>query len=184
MNEFDVVVVGSGLSGLTAAYRLVSQKKKVLLIEAKSTLGGRTSSWNEQGMEIESGLHRYLGFYKALPELLEACNIELDDIIEWVNEIEIRLPDGKSQAVFTLAPFGDPIDTLASMLGNNDFVSPSDKLAISTFIVKGLQAYKTNPTKLDQQSIQDFALESDVSQEIITKIITPLSTGLVKRPFS
>jgi 15-cis-phytoene desaturase len=182
MNEFDVVVVGSGLSGLTAAHRLVSRKKKVLLIEAKSTLGGRTSSWNEQGMEIESGLHRYLGFYEALPELLKACNVDLDNIIEWVNEIEIRLPDGKNQAVFTLAPFEEPIETLSSMLGNNDYISPSDKLVISKFIAKGLQLYKSNPTKLDQQTIHAFALEAGLSREHITKIVAPLSTGLFFLP--
>jgi 15-cis-phytoene desaturase len=182
MNDFDVVVIGSGLAGLSCAHALVSQNKKVLVIESKSVLGGRTSSWNDQGMEIESGLHRYLGFYQALPEFLERCAIDLDNIIDWTNEIEIRLPDGGEQAVFTLSPLSEPIDTLSSVLGNNDFVSPKDKLSLSKFIALGLKKYKQDPLELDQHNIRDFAIESGLSQELITKIVTPLSSGLFFLP--
>lgn len=40
--EFDAVVVGAGLSGLVAASTLVSERLHVLVLEARSRLGGRT----------------------------------------------------------------------------------------------------------------------------------------------
>lgn len=41
---YDVIVVGGGISGLTAANYLVSSKKRVLLIEATNRIGGRILS--------------------------------------------------------------------------------------------------------------------------------------------
>eukprot|EP01114_Cavostelium_apophysatum_P016544 TRINITY_DN4729_c0_g1_i1.p1 TRINITY_DN4729_c0_g1~~TRINITY_DN4729_c0_g1_i1.p1 ORF type:complete len:488 (-),score=83.76 TRINITY_DN4729_c0_g1_i1:6-1469(-) len=42
--EYDVVVVGGGLAGLTCARRLKEQGRKVVVLEARDRLGGRTES--------------------------------------------------------------------------------------------------------------------------------------------
>jgi len=48
-NEFDVdvVIVGAGLAGLTAAWELRRSRVRVLVLEARDRVGGRT--WTEQG---------------------------------------------------------------------------------------------------------------------------------------
>ncbi|MCA1698356.1 MAG: hypothetical protein LC790_05395, partial [Actinobacteria bacterium] len=45
----------------------------------KDYVGGRTASWIDEGMPVESGHHRMLGFYKALPQLLS----------DWVMSVEV-----------------------------------------------------------------------------------------------
>lgn len=67
--KYDVIIVGAGLAGLSCAYELSAKGKKVLVIEAHSYAGGRTSSFDDNGMQVESGLHRYIGYYSALPNM-------------------------------------------------------------------------------------------------------------------
>lgn len=58
--SYDVIVVGAGLSGLSCAVQCALNNRKVLILEAYPYIGGRTSSFYEQGMHIESGLHRFI----------------------------------------------------------------------------------------------------------------------------
>lgn len=81
MAKKKAIVIGSGLSGMAAAMDLSDAGYNVHIIEERSAIGGRTSSWNERGMMVESGLHRFLGFYTALPKLLERAGIDLDEML-------------------------------------------------------------------------------------------------------
>jgi monoamine oxidase len=51
----DVVVVGAGLSGLTAATRLATGSRKVLVLEARDRVGGRTYTVPFDGTQIDLG---------------------------------------------------------------------------------------------------------------------------------
>jgi 15-cis-phytoene desaturase len=42
-------------------------------------------------MVVESGLHRYLGFYKEMPELLKKAGLDLNELFYWEDEIVISL---------------------------------------------------------------------------------------------
>ena len=63
MRKSKTIVIGSGLAGLSAALELSHNGFEVLLLEAAPYIGGRTASWNKDGMEVESGLHRVLGLH-------------------------------------------------------------------------------------------------------------------------
>jgi monoamine oxidase len=54
-NDLDVIVVGGGLAGLTAARELGKSGRRVLILEARDRLGGRVFTSEFAGTEVELG---------------------------------------------------------------------------------------------------------------------------------
>jgi squalene-associated FAD-dependent desaturase len=61
----DVVVIGAGFAGLSAAVRLTRQGARVLVLEARSRLGGRATAFpdRETGELVDNGQHVLMGCY-------------------------------------------------------------------------------------------------------------------------
>jgi zeta-carotene desaturase len=72
VESFDIVVVGAGFAGLTAAVRLAQRGARVLVLEARSRLGGRASTFvdPETGERVDNGQHVLFGCYTATLNLL------------------------------------------------------------------------------------------------------------------
>ena len=54
-HSYDVVVIGAGAGGMSAAAHLVAAGRKVLLVESQDRLGGRASSENIDGFIVNRG---------------------------------------------------------------------------------------------------------------------------------
>jgi len=54
-SHYDVVVIGAGMAGLTAAALLVKEGKSVLILERNYLPGGCSSSYFRKGYIFESG---------------------------------------------------------------------------------------------------------------------------------
>ena len=105
----DIIVVGSGISGLTCAALLARTGKKVLVLEQHDVAGGCTHNFVEKGFEFDTGVH-YVGAIPAgsgADRLL--CDItaeagpvawaELDDEydVAVVGEERLGMPTGKAR---------------------------------------------------------------------------------------
>ena len=66
----DVVVVGGGLAGITAALDLAAAGRKVTLLESRPRLGGATFSVERDGMWVDNGQHVFLRCCTAYRALL------------------------------------------------------------------------------------------------------------------
>jgi all-trans-retinol 13,14-reductase len=59
--KYDAIVIGSGLSGLSAAVSLAQKKKKVAVIEKHTKPGGYATSFKSKGFTFEVSLHQVPG---------------------------------------------------------------------------------------------------------------------------
>lgn len=59
--SWDVLVIGSGLAGLSAALTLLNKNKKVLILERHNVPGGCASSFVRGRFEFETSLHELCG---------------------------------------------------------------------------------------------------------------------------
>jgi squalene-associated FAD-dependent desaturase len=78
---FDVIVVGGGVAGLSAAVRLAGRGARVLVLEARSRLGGRATAFadRESGEAVDNGQHILLGCYTETFAFLREIGA-LDDL--------------------------------------------------------------------------------------------------------
>ena len=74
----DVIVIGAGVSGLTAAIDLASHGVDVQVLEARSRLGGRIATGDVAGLPVETGGEFLDAVDGPLARLLAALGVELE----------------------------------------------------------------------------------------------------------
>jgi len=79
--SFDVVIVGGGFTGLTAAYELAKQGLSVRVIEADATAGGLAGTFEfVDGVKLEKFYHHWFNNDVYVPELVKELGMEGDVI--------------------------------------------------------------------------------------------------------
>lgn len=81
--DTDVLIVGGGLSGLTAAMGLRDSGQRILVLEKSDVLGGRARSWTDPvtGDPVHIGPHIFMNSYPNMFRLMELCGTR--DKITW-----------------------------------------------------------------------------------------------------
>jgi all-trans-retinol 13,14-reductase len=109
LTDFDSIVVGSGVGGLTAGLRMAQQKLSVLVLEAMPAFGGFINPFRRSGYQFDTGVHYLgkLGENGSMRLLLEL--LEIDDAIDFIEldprgfdryvfpDFELRVCKGKEQ---------------------------------------------------------------------------------------
>ena len=125
--DFDVIIIGSGLGGLTAGATLSRFGKKVLLIEQHYIPGGCATSFKRKGYLMEVGLHEMDGLHeydtkRRIFDLLEIWdNIELKQVPELYrikgNGFDLVVPHGKAEYINQLGEaYPDDKQALSKLL--------------------------------------------------------------------
>jgi len=98
--DYDVVIIGAGLSGLAAGIRLAQFDKKVLIVESHTVVGGLNSYYSRKNRTFDVGLHAMTNFSpkgdrsSPLGKLLKQLRFRHDDFQLCQQQVsEIRFPE-------------------------------------------------------------------------------------------
>src|SRR5687768_4664646 len=87
--NFDALVIGSGIGGLAAGVILAKHGKKVAVLERHYTAGGFTHTFTRKNYEWDVGLH-YIGEMDKPTRLLrQAFDYVTDGKLEWEDMGEV-----------------------------------------------------------------------------------------------
>jgi oxygen-dependent protoporphyrinogen oxidase len=109
-NSVETLIVGAGLTGLTAAFHLVKRGKKVLLLEKNDRIGGQIQTLEKDGFIFETGPNTGSISHPEVAELFAAlspaCELEIADEnakhrLIWKGDRFRELPDGLLSAITT-----------------------------------------------------------------------------------
>ena len=128
--DADVVVVGAGLSGLTAAFRLAQQGLRLRVVESAARPGGVIGSVRRDGALFERGPNSGLDTTPLVNELLAAAGIageRIDASAEAARRYILR--SGRLAALPTSPPafFGTPLFSWKAKLAllREPFIKPA-----------------------------------------------------------
>ena len=108
MNNWDVIVVGAGCGGLTAAAAAAKEGKRVLLLERHNVPGGFATSFVRGRFEFEASLHQLCSFGTSeksgsTRDILEKLGVA--SAVKWVD-----IPG--AYRLITTGSGGEPIDAV------------------------------------------------------------------------
>jgi prolycopene isomerase len=97
-NQYDAIVIGSGIGGLVTATQLAAKGAKVLVLESYLIPGGSAGYFEREGYRFDVGASMIFGFGKKgttnlLTKALEAVDMSIETIADPV-QIHYHLPDG------------------------------------------------------------------------------------------
>ena len=96
-NEYDVIIIGSGMGGLVTATQLAAKGAKVLVLEKYLIPGGSAGYFEREGYRFDVGASMIFGFgtegtTNLLTRALDAVNMSLETIPDPV-QIHYHLPN-------------------------------------------------------------------------------------------
>ncbi|MEA1872541.1 MAG: NAD(P)/FAD-dependent oxidoreductase [Chloroflexota bacterium] len=98
--DYDVLIIGAGMSGLAAGIRLAYYGKRVCIVEKHYRVGGLNSFYNLGGHKLDVGLHAMTNYVPKdvklapLPKLLRQLKLKAEDFALCPQRMSvIKFPD-------------------------------------------------------------------------------------------
>ena len=112
--KYDIVIVGSGISGMSLAYYCALEKMNVLVLEKGDSLGGSFSTVNSDDYWLEMGAHTMYNSYGNFIEIIEGCGLK-EEIIKRKKVPYKAFRNGKIRSVISQFSIPQLIISLPSL---------------------------------------------------------------------
>jgi len=156
-----VAVIGGGVAGMTAAYRLMQQGHEVALFEASSELGGLVRTFEVGGTRLEAFYHHLFSTDTTILALID--ELGFGDRMRWIDSKVGWFTKGK------IYPFVTPLD-----LARFSPLSLIDRVRLGRM---GLELRKRDDwEEFEHVTAKDW-IERHVSTKVFEKVWGPLLYG-------
>jgi uncharacterized protein with NAD-binding domain and iron-sulfur cluster len=169
------IVIGGGLAGLTAAADLADAGTSVLLLEKRPMLGGKVSSWEEDGYPVESGLHIFFGCYTELLKMMR--RVEAYDNILWKEHaIHVARPGGRvSRFRFPNVPA--PFNGIVAFTGN-DLLTWHEKFTNVRALIRPWLTPLDKVARWDDRTYREWHRDYGIAEGVLTKWWNPIALSM------
>ncbi|GAA0354528.1 phytoene desaturase family protein [Bacillus horti] len=163
----DVIIVGGGLAGLSAAATLAKKGKKVVVLE-RATLGGRAVTINMKGFAFNFGAHAIYGRDSSYLRRLEK---ELDIQIDWRDFNPDKAKYGIGEGLTDV-----PVNVKG--LFKTKLLKASDKVKFTYEILKTMTKVEKGDPHI---SISKWMEDKEVNEEVREMMLTLASSNFFTR---
>ena len=167
----DVVVVGGGLAGISAACALADRGARVRLLEARPQLGGATYSFIRGELTVDTGQHVFLRCYSAYRGLLERLGVTDLAPLQARFAIPVLVPragSGHEVTWLRRGPGPAPLH-LAGSLARYHPLRPVDRLRLAPAAV-ALRSVRLDDPTVDETSFGDWLRRHGQSTAAIERL--------------
>ncbi|HEY6496800.1 MAG TPA: hydroxysqualene dehydroxylase HpnE [Trebonia sp.] len=165
----NVVVIGGGLAGITAAIALAKAEHEVTLLEAKPRLGGATMSFNRDGLVIDTGQHVFLRCCTAYRGLLDRLGMTAHAPLQPRFDVTVVAPGKRAELKRRRIPA--PLHMLPALFGY-PFLNTSERLRLGRAAL-GFRGLKETDAKTDEVRLGDW-LEAHGQDERTRRVLWDL----------
>ena len=168
------LIIGGGISGLSASVYLCKLGYKVELIEAAPKLGGRAYSFydNHYKTEIDNGQHIFMGAYSHTFDFLKLCNSL--HLVEFQKKLRIVfITRNGIKAEINASKYFYPLNLLYA-IWHYKFLSASEKIKIVKLI---LFIPFMNSSKLISQTVLEWLDDNGQSENAIKSFWGVVAVG-------
>lgn len=158
------LIIGGGISGLTAASYLSSKQVKVTLLESSPKLGGRTYSFFDENTQttLDNGQHILMGCYNETLALLNLVQARDNFLYQQNLRIEF-LKEGSTNVSLDASKYIYPYNLLAALLRLRVFGKPDKFLLLKFLSVLPFVSKK----RLEKQTVEEWLIASDQTENLI-----------------
>ena len=178
--QFDVVVIGAGLSGLAAARQIQQSGLSVVVLESSDAVGGRVRTDNVDGFLLDRGFQVLLTAY---PELATQVDMDALDLQAFDPGALVWLQSkngGPGKGHVVSDPFRKPSTLFATTFA--PIGSVIDKLRIVVLRLRVLRGAAPNLLRNIDMSTLDALRSAGFSHSMIKTFFTPLFGGVQLDP--
>ena len=186
--DVDVVVIGGGFAGLSAAARLVRGGARVVVVEARARLGGRATAFADRdtGETVDNGQHILLGCYTETFEFLR--DVGAVDNVRLQPQLAVTMIDRQGMRSRLVCPALPPPLHLVGGVLEWEALPWRDRVSVLGMATplknarRALASGSTRKAASDGETVENWLIRNGQSARLREMLWDPLALAALNQP--